>query len=141
MIDVAALTAFLAPALPYLLDAGERTARAAAEALGEGAWRVAQDLWGRLRGAVDGREAAREAAEDVAAQPDDEDARVALKRQLEKLLAADDRLAAEVEARFATAQQQGVVSVVVGTRGVGSGGDITGSTIITGDSSTARGPE
>lgn len=87
---------FLAPFLPYLLKAGEKAAEEAGEKLGEASWERAKALWGRLRPKVEAKPAALEAAQDVAAQPDDEDAQAALRRQLKKLLAEDQALAAEV---------------------------------------------
>src|SRR5215472_10163972 len=39
----------LAPALPYLVQAGRQAAEEASKALGEEAWRRAQAVWNRLR--------------------------------------------------------------------------------------------
>ena len=95
-----ALASLLAPALPYLMKAGQKAAESAAGELGkqtaEGASEKAKEVWGKLRGKVEAKPAAAEAAEDVAASPGDQEARVVLKRQIEKILQADEGLAGEL---------------------------------------------
>jgi hypothetical protein len=51
---------------------------------------------GKLRPKVEEKEATKEAVADVAARPDDERARAALELQLEKLLAHDPKMMAEI---------------------------------------------
>jgi len=79
------LTAFLAPFLPYLVqagvEAGQEAAKRLSSHLADDAWKQAQTLWGKLCPTVEARPAAQEAVEDVAADPQDEEAKVALKRQ------------------------------------------------------------
>ncbi len=133
--EIAALTSFLAPFLPYLLRAGKTFGDEAAQALGEGAWTHAKRLWERLRPGVEAKPAAREAADDVAERPEDERARGALELQLEKLLGEDAGLAAEIERLWAEAKTAQVV--VAGERGVAAGGGISG-TVITGDQNVVR---
>ena len=128
--DVAALTAFLAPCLGFLLKSGADVAERAADAVGGAVWEHAQKLWERLRPSVDGKEAAHEAADDVAAAPDDDGAQVALARQLQKLLDADPELARDVERLWGDARAAGVVAV---GRSVAVGGDVKDSTIVAGD--------
>ena len=130
--EIAALTAFLAPFLPYLLRAGERAAGEAADALGDAAWKHAQALWARLRGKVAEKPAAEEAASDVAAAPDDPRRRAALELQLEKLLTADQTLAADVERLWGEAKAAGV-TIASGDRAVAIGGSASGAVIVTGD--------
>src|SRR3954469_17621872 len=130
--DPVALTTFLAPCLGFLLDAGRDAADRAAGALGEKLWEHARGIWARLGPAFDERPAAREAAGDVAARPDDERARTALTWQLEKVLEGDPALAAELATLFDGARRAGVVAS--GDRAVAVGGDIADSTVITGDS-------
>jgi len=134
MVDVAALAALLAPALPYLTQAGERAASEASRALGDETWKYAKRLWDKLAGAISRRPAAREAVDDVAAAADDAEARVALVRQLRKLLEADPGLARDVEQLLGEATRAGVVSS--GARSIALGGSATNSIIITGDSVT-----
>lgn len=127
---------FLAPFLPYLLKAGEKAAEEAGKKLGAAAWEKAKALWAQLRPKVEAKPAAREAVQDVAAYPKDEDARAALRLQLRKLLAEDPALAAEVARLWEGAQATGATVTTVtaaGDRSVAVGGDVRGSTIITGN--------
>ena len=130
----AILTTFLAPFLPYLLKQGERAGEAAVDHLGAAAWRQAQALWKRLRPKGEDKEAAKEAAEDVAAAPDDELARSALQLQLRKLLADDPDLAAALQELLDDGRRTGVMadngavviggSVIADRGGVAAGRDI-----------------
>ena len=132
----AMLTMFLAPFLPYLLKQGEAAADAAIDHLGAAAWQRAQALWGRLRGKVDAKESAREAAADVAAAPDDELARGAFQLQLRKLLAEDEDLAKALAELLDEGRRAGVMAadggVVIGggvtadRGGVAAGRDVSG---------------
>ncbi|HYO16621.1 MAG TPA: SUMF1/EgtB/PvdO family nonheme iron enzyme [Thermoanaerobaculia bacterium] len=103
-----ALTTMLAQALPHLLAAGEKAAGKAVEEVGKqagaGAISKAKEAWALLRGKVEAKPAAAEAAEDVARMPDNSDAHGALRLQLSKILAADESLAAEI-ARIVEAAQ------------------------------------
>lgn len=134
MVDVAALAALLGPALPFLTRAGERVTTQAGELLGNQAWEHAQRLWERVAGAVAARPAAQEAVDDVATDPRDAEAAVALVRQLRKVLQSDPALAREVEQLLGEARQAGVVAS--GARSVAIGGDISDSAIVTGDNSS-----
>jgi hypothetical protein len=133
-VDVAALTSFLAPFLPSLVGGALEDA---ARRRGAEAWEHAKRLWGRLRGTVEERAGAAEAAADVAARPDDPRAVGALELQLEKVLDADPVLAADVRRLWEEAQRAGVVAAV-GDRSVAVGGDVSGSVIVTGDHDTVR---
>jgi hypothetical protein len=134
--DVAALTAFLAPLLPFLMKVSEGFGEAAAERVGKEALSFAQAIWDKLRGKVQEKDAAREAVEDVAHNPDDEELRTVLKIQLKKLLAEDTALAAEVARLWDEANAAGAPAIVttVTASGAGSvavGRDVSGSTITT----------
>jgi hypothetical protein len=133
--DPATLTAFLAPMLAALLRPGEALAERAAGDVGDSLWAHAGRLWARLRPAVEAKPAAEEAVRDVAEQPDSEGARQSLAWQLEKLLAADPELARDLDQLWADVPRGGVVA---GERGVAVGGDISHSTIVTGDSNVLR---
>lgn len=124
---------FLAPFLPYLLKAGEKAAEEAGKNLGEAAWERAKALWGRLRPKVEAKPAALEAAQDVASQPDDEDAQTALRLQLKKLLAEDQALAAQVARLWEETKAADVSMSTIGPRSVAIDGNVSGSTMITGD--------
>lgn len=130
--EIAALTSFLAPFLPYVVQAGQKVAGKAADAIGDEAANYAQKLWERLRPGVESKPAAQEAVEEVAANPEDEDALGALRIQLRKLLEEDEKLAAELTEIWQQAQAANVVTAS-GERSVAVGGNVSGSTIITGD--------
>jgi hypothetical protein len=130
------LSAFLAPALPYLLKGGEEAAKEAGKKFGDAVWGRAQDLWGRLRLKVEAKPAAVEAAEDVAKAPDREQARSALAWQLEKLLKEDPTLAADLARRVEESRAAGVNVLAYGERSVAAGGNI--GTAITGDTIEPR---
>ena len=138
MIDVAAVGSLLAPALPYLLQSAGRVASQASDAIGDKTWEYAQRMWEKIGARLSERPAAQEAAEDVAAAPDDEDARQVLVYQLRKLLERDAGLAAEVEQLMAEAAQH-VEIAVVGDRNVTIAAPVHRSTIIGGDDNVVGG--
>ncbi len=94
--DAATLTAFLAPVLPFLLKVGSKAAEGAMQQVGVDTWGKAKAVWEKLRPKVEEKEAAKEAAEDVAAAPDDEDLQAALRVQLKKILEKNEALAKEI---------------------------------------------
>lgn len=134
--DVAALTAFLAPFVPFLVKGAETLAAEVGQTLGKDALEHAKTLWRRLRPRVEEDPAASAAAAKVAERPQDERARGALELALEDLLRADPELARDV-AELWRQVPPGVVAAV-GERAVAVGGSVTGSTIITGDSNVLR---
>jgi hypothetical protein len=111
----------------------DKAASAAGKEFGEDAWAQIQALWQRLRPRIEERPAAREAADDVASQPDDEDARAALRLQLKKLLSDDPALTQEI-ARVLEPQRGGTAITVEasGQRSVAIY-NASNSTISTGD--------
>jgi hypothetical protein len=94
--EIATLTAFISPFLPYLLKLGGKAAEKATETaagkFGEASWSKAQAVWEKLSPKVEAKDSAKEAAIDVANTPEDEDLQVALRVQLKKLLAQDEAL-------------------------------------------------
>jgi hypothetical protein len=95
-----ALALTLAPFLRSLVGVGGEVFDAAKDKLvktaGNAVSEKVEELWAKIRPAVEARPAAVEAAQDVAKAPDDEDGRVALKRQIQKILEADAGMAAEM---------------------------------------------
>ena len=138
--EIAALTAFLAPFLPSLIKAGEKAVEKAADAVSDEAFKYAKALWDKLQPGVEAKPAAKEAAEEVAAHPDDDDALASLRLQLRKLLEQDQGLADDLARIWQEAQAANVVQVTAsGERSVAVGGDVTGSTIVTGDQTRSEG--
>jgi hypothetical protein len=96
--DPAAIAALAASAsallAPYLAKAGEALAEKVGETLPENVGK----LWDAVRARFKGKPAAEEAANDLAARPDDKKRQAAFEVQMEKALAADPEFAAQVEA-------------------------------------------
>jgi hypothetical protein len=94
--EIATLTAFISPFLPFLLKLGGKAAEKATESaagkFGEASWAKAQAVWDKLSPKLEAKDSAKEAAVDVANAPEDEDLQVALKVQLKKLLDQDEAL-------------------------------------------------
>ena len=125
------LTTALVPLLPYLLKAGEKAAEETGKTVAGQSLEWAKSLWAKLQPKVEAKPAALEAAQDVAQSPEDEEAQVALRRQLRKLLTEDQSLAEEVSRWLEQGKVAGMN--VSGDRNVAIGGDVKGSTIVTGD--------
>jgi uncharacterized protein YqeY len=82
---------FLAPFLPYLLKAGEKAAEEAGRKLGAAAWEQAGTLWARLRH----KKNVEQVAQTVAALPDNQALREALREEIARALAEDPALREE----------------------------------------------
>jgi hypothetical protein len=87
MLDIATLVKMLAPALPVLMELGQKAIEKGTEKLGEkGAEGLVGQIWQRLKPKVEAKPAAIEAAADVAKTPEDEDAIASFRQQLKKIL-------------------------------------------------------
>jgi hypothetical protein len=136
-VEIAALTAFLAPFLGRFLKPVGDAAGDMAEKLGDAAVEQAKALWARLQGKVAAKPSAQEAAEDVAKAPDDPDAQAALRLQLKKILDEDPDLANQIRQIWDQAKDDPEVRTIVsasGERSVAVGRDVRGGNISTGDS-------
>lgn len=91
--DIALLTAFLAPFLPFLLKLGEKAAEKAAEKFGEDGWGKAKAIWSKLGPKVEAKEDTKVAAEQVAAKPESDKRQAVLQEELEILLKENPNLA------------------------------------------------
>jgi hypothetical protein len=134
--DIGALansvTTALVPLLPYLLKAGEKAAEETGKTVAGQGWEWAKSLWTKLKPKVEAKPAALEAAQDVAESPEDEDAQVAFRRQLRKLLTEDQSLAEEVSRWLDQGKAAGINVSATGERSVAIG-DVKSSTIVIGD--------
>jgi hypothetical protein len=115
--EIAALTNFLAPFLGPLIAGTQEAAAEAIGRFGQAAWEQAGELWHKVGDRVWAREPAKEAAEDVAKQPDDVDAKAALAWQLKKLLESDQALMAEVSRIWQNAESAGVTNITITASG------------------------
>ena len=140
--DITALassvTAALVPLLPYLLKAGEKAAEETGKKVADQSLEWGKSLWSKLKPGVEAKPAALEAAQDVAHAPEDEELRVALRVQLRKLLTEDQSLAEEVSRWLEQGKAAGITVTASGERSVAIGGDVKGSTIVTGDGNMVK---
>lgn len=127
-----ALTTVIGPLLPYLLKAGG-TAEQAGKAVAGQSWEWAKSIWTKLQPKVEAKPGALEVAQDAAQAPEDQDAQVAFRQVLKKLLTEDQSLAEEVSRWLEKGKAAGINVSAPGDRSVAIGGDVKGSTIVTGD--------
>ena len=132
------LTTALVPLLPYLLKAGEKAAEETGKAVAGQSLEWGKSLWTKLRPQVEAKPAALEAVQDVARAPEDEDLQAALRVQLKKLLTEDQSLAEEVSRWLEQGKAAGITVTASGERSVAIGGDVKGSTIVTGDGNMVK---
>jgi hypothetical protein len=145
--EIATLTAFLSPFLPSLFNLGGtaviKVTESASGKFGEAAFAKAQAIWAKLSPKVEAKEAAKEAAIDVANSPEDKDSQAALRVQLKKLLEQDEELMKAIEQILAADAPDGtsgtqIVQNVTGNQnqviGQVTGGSVFGN--ITGNVTT-----
>jgi hypothetical protein len=101
VIDIATLSAFISPFLPYLTQLGKKATDKAVESaagkFGEAGWQKAQAIWLKLNPKVEVKPAALEAVTDAIDNPDDAAYQTVLQVQLKKLLDRDPDLAKDIE--------------------------------------------
>ena len=133
-----ALTTVLGPLMPYLLKAGEKVAEETGKAVAGQSWEWAKSIWTKLQPKVEAKPGALEVAEDAAQAPEDEDAQAAFRQVLKKLLTEDQSLAEEVGRWLEKGKAAGINVSASGERSVAIGGDVKGSTIVTGDQNKVK---
>ncbi|HEY9697640.1 MAG TPA: CHAT domain-containing protein [Trichocoleus sp.] len=94
--DIALLTAFLAPFLPFLMKFGEKASEKAGEKFGESAWTKAMGIWSKLHPKLEAKDDARIAAEQVATKPESEARKAVFQEELDTLLKENPDLAKEI---------------------------------------------
>ena len=136
--EIATLTAFISPFLPFLLKLGAKgVTETAAKKFGEATWIKAQAVWEKLSPKVEAKEAAKEAVTDVADRPEDKKLQIALEVQLQKLLEHDEGLVKAIAQILQEDAPDGtqIVQTVTGNQnqviGQVTGGKVIGN--ITGD--------
>ena len=148
--DTSIFTQNIIPLLqPYL----PMIAAEAAKAVGKELPAALGKLWQSIKTKFDTKEAAKDALVDLLADPEDADVQGAFRQQLKKALQTDEAFAAEFQNLFiaaeteakssvtsyqavatngsAVAQGQGATAVAAG--GISIGGNVSGSTVVTGD--------
>lgn len=140
--DIGALassvTTILGPLLPYLLKAGENVTEETGKAIAGQSWEWAKSLWTKLKPKVEAKPGALETAQDAAKAPEDQDAQAAFRQLLKKLLNEDQSLAEEVSRWLDQGKAAGINVSAIGDRSVAVGGDVKGSTIVTGDQNKVK---
>jgi hypothetical protein len=134
--DVALLTAFLSPFLPFLIKLGEKASEKVGEKFGEDAWNKATTVWAKLHPKVEAREDLRVAAEQVATKPESDARKAVLQEELETLLKEIPDLAAEIAKILQEAAPNGtpgsqIIQTVTGNQnqvmGQVTGGNVLGN--------------
>jgi hypothetical protein len=129
----AQLVQFLAPFLPYLVKglklAGQEAAKKLGEKTGEQGFEQAKTLWDKLRR----KKNVEQVAQTVAALPDNQALREALREEIARALAEDDSLAQELARLLPQSGPAGQTVIASGDRSVAIGGSVSGSVIVTGD--------
>ena len=123
------IAAFLMPLLPYLLKVGDKAAEEVGKKIGGEGWERAKALWEKLRR----KKAVEQVAQTVAALPDNQALREALREEIARALAEDQALAQELARLLEQVRPAGQTVIASGKRSVAVGGDVSGSVIITGD--------
>jgi hypothetical protein len=148
MIDVAILTTtawtMLQPYLPILVTK-------AVEGIGSQVPKAIGQVWGTIVKKFDTRPTAKEALEDLQKTPDNPDAQASFRQQLKKAMAEDESFATELSRLLEAAGDsyeaklegdgaiaQGPGAKAVGRGGVMIGGDVSGSSIITGNENSVN---
>ena len=134
----AQLVQFLAPFLPYLVKgvklAGQEAAKKLGEKAGEQGFEQAKALWDKLRR----KKNVEQVAQTVAALPDNQALREALREEIARALAEDDSLAQELARLLLQSGPAGQTVIAGGERSVAIGGDVSSSVIVTGDRNTVQ---
>jgi hypothetical protein len=129
----AQLVQFLTPFLPYLVKgvklAGQEAAKKLGEKAGEQSLEQAKALWDKLRR----KKNVEQVAQTAAALPDNQALREALREEIARALAEDESLAQELARLLPQSGPAGQTVIASGERSVAIGGNVSGSTIITGD--------
>ena len=123
------IAAFLLPFLPHLLKVGDKAAEEVGKKIGGEGWERAKALWGKLRH----KKNVEQVAQTVAALPDNQALREALREEIARALQEDGALREEIARLWGEAEAAGVTVTAIGDRSVAIGGDVSGSVILTGD--------
>ena len=137
-----AITAALAPALPYLLKGTEEAAKEAGKKLGSAVWEKGAKIWELLRPKVEASPSASKALERIDKQPERDGVHAALQVELEDILLAEPQLLAQLAELLKAAGEprafnasnigdgaiaQGNGAVAAGKNSLAVGGDVTGN--------------
>jgi hypothetical protein len=134
----AQLVQFLAPFLPYLVKglklAGQEAAKKLGEKAGEQSLDHAKAMWDKLRR----KKNVEQVAQTVAALPDNQALREALREEIARALAEDQTLAQELARLLEQTRPAGQTVIASGDRSVAIGGNVSGSVIVARDKNTVQ---
>ena len=140
-----AITAALAPALPYLLKGTEEAAKEAGKKLGSAVWEQCAKVWELLKPKVETSPSASKALERIVNQPERKEIQAAFQLEIEDILQAEPQLLAQLSELLKTAGDtqtyyasnigDGAVAlgngaVAAGKGSVAVGGNVTGNIAI-----------
>ena len=132
------LTTVLAPLLPYLLKAGEKVAEETGKAVAGQSWEWAKSLWTKLKPKVEAKQRHSKQRRTLRSRLKMKTHRWRCEVQLKKLLTEDQSLAEEVSRWLEQGKAAGINVSAYGERSVAIGGDVKGSTIVTGDQNKVK---
>ena len=137
-----AITAALAPALPYLLKGTEEAAKEAGKKLGSAVWEQCTKVWELLKPKVETSPTASKALERIVKEPERKEIQAAFQVEIEDILRADPQLLAQLSELLKTAGDtqtyyannigdgavaQGNGAVAAGKGSVAVGGNVAGN--------------
>lgn len=125
---------FLIPFLPYLLKIGDKAAEEAGKKFGEAAWEQAKALGNKLLR----KERVQKAAEAAVALSDNTAIQQGVATEIARALEEDQDLQQEIARLWGENRSAGHTVIAAGDRSVATGGNVSGSTIITGDNNNVE---
>lgn len=131
------LTRYIAPFLPFLMNIGNKAVEGIATKLGENSFEKAKAIWAKLQPKIQQKEAALEAATDLATSPNDHRLQEVLCWQLKKLLEKDETLKKEIAQimQMQDVQEAGSNSIKINSSG--DNNNIIG--VVNGDANFGKG--
>lgn len=121
--DIALLTTFLAPFLPFLSNLGAKAAEEAAKKFGTDGWEKAKAIWSKLAPKVEEKEEAKVAVEQVIAKPESAARQAVWREELETLLNDNPDLAAELAKIMESAPASSVTNIELQGQNTQTAGD------------------
>ena len=140
-----AITAALAPALPYLLKGTEEAAKEAGKKLGSAVWDQCSKVWELLNPKIETSPSASKALERIVNQPERQEIQAAFQLEIEDILQAEPQLLAQLAELLKAAGDtqtfnasnvgdgavaQGNGAVAAAKHAIAVGGNVTGNVTI-----------
>lgn len=126
-----ALVALIAPLLPYLVKAGEKSVEEIGKKIGETAWNLAKRIWSLLVSKINSNPAAKEAVNDLVKNPKDSDYQASFRVQVRKILETDPVLTKELYSQINNINNA-VRDVNINIGNININGNVSGSNFVSG---------